>query len=61
MALGTFLFIDSNDLDSAGVFAKLVILVIMSLLIKRRLDQGDQLARKRLGLEAPTIKMSALV
>jgi NitT/TauT family transport system permease protein len=49
--VGHVLFEDSNNLDSAGVFAGMIVLVIMSLILNSLLTQLDKFARRRLGLE----------
>ena len=48
--VGHLLFTYSTDLDAAGVFAALVILVAMSLIINGLLSQLDKFAIRRLGL-----------
>ena len=50
--VGHLLFTYSTDLDAAGVFAALVILVAMSLIINGLLSQLDKFAMRRLGLAA---------
>jgi NitT/TauT family transport system permease protein len=50
--LGHMLYTYSTDLDAAGVFATLVILVAMSLIINGLLSQLDRYAIRRLGLTA---------
>lgn len=50
--LGHALFTYSTDLDAAGVFATLVILVAMSLILNGLLSQLDKYAIRRLGLAA---------
>lgn len=48
--VGHLLFIDGNDLDAAGVFSGLVILVVFSLLLHWLLSALDQMFSRRLGL-----------
>lgn len=50
--VGHLLFTDANDLDAAGTFAGLIILVAMSLLINGILTWLDNAALQRLGLAA---------
>jgi NitT/TauT family transport system permease protein len=49
--VGHLLFEDSNDLDAAGVFAGLIVLVVMTLILNSLLTELDKFARRRLGLE----------
>jgi len=49
--VGHLLFEDSNNLDAAGVFAGLIVLVVMTLILNSLLTQLDKFARRRLGLE----------
>jgi ABC-type nitrate/sulfonate/bicarbonate transport system permease component len=49
--VGHLLFEDSNNLDPAGVFAGIIVLVIMSLILNSLLTQLDKFAMRRLGLE----------
>ena len=49
--VGHVLFEDSNDLDAAGVFAGLIVLVVMTLILNSLLTALDKFARRRLGLE----------
>jgi NitT/TauT family transport system permease protein len=48
--IGHQLFTDANTLDSAGVFAWIIILVAMSLLLNSLLTQLDKFALRKLGL-----------
>lgn len=48
--VGHLLFTDSTELDAAGVFAGLVILVAMSLILNGLLSQLDRAATRKLGL-----------
>lgn len=48
--VGHLLYVDSTDLDAAGVFAGLVVLVAMSLILNGLLSQLDRTASRRLGL-----------
>jgi NitT/TauT family transport system permease protein len=49
--VGHMLFEDSNDLDAAGVFAGLIVLVVITLILNSLLTQLDKYVRYRLGLE----------
>lgn len=49
--VGHVLFEDSNDLDAAGVFAGLIVLVVMTLILNSLLTALDKFTRRRLGLE----------
>lgn len=48
--LGHVLFVDSNNLDAAGVFAALVVLVMMALVINSILNLLDSFVLRRLGM-----------
>jgi NitT/TauT family transport system permease protein len=50
--VGHLLFINSTDLDAAGVMADIVILVGMTLILNGLLTQLDNFAIRRLGLSS---------
>ncbi len=50
--IGHLLFEDSNNLDAAGVFATLIILVVMALIINSVLNLLDRLVARLLGAPA---------
>lgn len=52
--VGHLLFVDSNNLDAAGVFASLVVLVIMALVINSILNLVDGFVLRRLGMQPRT-------
>lgn len=50
--IGHLLFNDANDLDAAGVFSGLVVLVVISLLVSGLLGRLDKAVQRRLGVES---------
>jgi len=49
--VGHLLFVDSNNLDASGVFAGIIVLVIMALILNGMLSLLDRTVERRLGLQ----------